>query len=145
MKFKTAYGKKSRVTQDCGTISKTKQSFKDECDINNILKKYQKSSILEHVNTHQGDYSDLGDLPSYQESLNIIINAKNSFNTLPSSIRKQFENDPAQFLDFVSNPENKSAMAEMGLLKPEKPENFSPAPPVENISEAPQADPDPIS
>jgi len=145
MKFKTAYGKKPRVIQDCGTISRTKQSFKDECDINNILKKYQKSNLLEHVNTHQGDYSDLGDQLSYQESLNIIINAKNSFNTLPSSIRKQFENDPAQFLAFVSNPDNAPAMEEMGLLKPQKPENFSPAPPEENLPEPPEADPDSVS
>ena len=37
------------------------------------------------------------------------------FEELPSQIRKKFNNDPAQFLDFVQNENNKDALYEMGL------------------------------
>ena len=38
---------------------------------------------------------------------------------LPSSLRSRFGNDPAAYLDFVSNEENKPEMAKLGLLTPE--------------------------
>ena len=39
--------------------SLTKQSFKDECNINNIMSKYMKDGLIGHVNKHQGRYDDL--------------------------------------------------------------------------------------
>lgn len=98
--------------------SKTKQSFKAECDINTILKNYKKTGLLSHVSQYQGKYEDLSQPTDYQTALNLVIDAQLAFDTLPSQIRKQFQNDPAQFLNFVDNPENEDKMIEMGLLPP---------------------------
>ena len=35
----------------CEDVSLTKQSFKDECDINNIMNKWVKNGILTHVDS----------------------------------------------------------------------------------------------
>lgn len=115
--FITAYGKKTRKPYKTSGESMTKQSFKDECDINNILKKYQKTGLLNHVNQHKGDYTDLTQNVDYHTAQNMIIQAQNSFNSLPSSIRLKFNNDPGQFLDFVHNPDNVDEMKSMGLIK----------------------------
>ena len=42
------------------------------------------------------------------------------FDNLPSDVRNRFNNNPAQLLDFVADPENKEEAIELGLLpKPE--------------------------
>jgi phage internal scaffolding protein len=117
-KFNTAYSERNRVSLDCGTVSKTQQSFKKECDINNIMQKYNKTGLVTHVNNYNGDYSDVSNVPTYHEALGIIEGAHTAFNTLPSEIRKMFDNDPGRFLDFVHNSDNVEAMREMGLMKP---------------------------
>jgi phage internal scaffolding protein len=115
--FKTPYsGSRYRVSLECGP-GLAQQHFKDECDVNNILRKYQKTGLIDHVNRFQGDYADLSDVPDFQDSLNAVIDAQEAFMTLPSSIRKQFGNDPAAFLDFVHDPDNRDEMVKMGLSK----------------------------
>lgn len=116
IKFATAYENKRQSKKFIEGASMTKQAFKRECDINHIMAKYQKTGLIDHVNVHQGDYSDLTDVPTYHDAMNKVISANESFATLPSNIRKQFNNNPAEFLDFVSNPDNQDAMRQMGLL-----------------------------
>jgi phage internal scaffolding protein len=115
--FKSPYsGSRYRVSLECGP-GLAQQHFKDECDVNRILAKYQKTGLIDHVNHFQGDYADLSAVPDFQESLNAVLDAQAAFDTLPSMIRKQFDNDPAAFLDFVHNPDNKDEMVKMGLAK----------------------------
>lgn len=127
--FRTAYSKRTRQGYATEGPTLTKQNHKTECDINHLLKRYQKTGLIDHVNKHQGNYSDISDVPTYQEAINIIHAASASFSSLPSSMRKQFDNDPAKFLEFVHNPDNLEAMYEMGLA---------------NRPEQAQADPPPV-
>jgi len=95
-------------------IGRTEQHFREECNINNILAKYQKTGAITHFAKHSPTY---GDYPAidYREAIELVREAESSFNELPSSIRKEFDNDPASFLNFVQNPANKSRMDELGL------------------------------
>ena len=47
--------------------------------------------------------------------MNQIIAEQEAFNSLPSDIRKKFDNDPAEFLEFVSDEKNNDEMIQMGL------------------------------
>lgn len=104
---------------DLSGDTRAKQSFKDECDINVIMKKYEATGLIDHVNTHQGHYADVLEVPDYQSALNSVMSAQNAFMSLPAAIRAQFENDPGQFLAFVQNPANRDEMIEMGLAEGE--------------------------
>lgn len=107
------------------------QSSKDECDINNIMRHYEKTrQVPPHLIREDGHYGDFTDIPSYQDSLNQVMRAKEQFDLLGSRIRERFDNDPQKFLDFVSKPENGAEMAKLGLFKPRPP-----VPPKESISE----------
>jgi hypothetical protein len=44
-----------------------------------------------------------------------MIEAKSNFDNLPLEVRKQFNYDPAAFLEFVDNPENLDQLVAMGL------------------------------
>ena len=116
----------------------TKQSFKDECDINKIISKFQRTGVVTHVNKHAGQY---GFAPAidFQSALALVAQARDQFADLPSKIRSRFGNDPQQFLAFCENPDNRSEMALLGLLKPEPPELESPPPQPAPSEPAPSA------
>lgn len=140
-RFITAYGPKERVSLSFPPDEgRTKQSFKDECDINQIMSRYQKTGILEFVAKHAAQYGDCTGI-DYQEGMQILTQAKSMFAELPSSIRTQFHNDPGEFLDFVNDPENRAEMREMGLLKPEPEVATPPAPSTEGSGSGAQKPP----
>jgi len=113
--IRTAYGPKERLGDigDLG-VSLTKQSFTDECDINTIMRKYQKTGAIDHVNKHEASYG-YATSDTFQEALETVARGKQMFEELPSSIRTKFENDPAKFLDFVQDNNNQAEMVEIGL------------------------------
>lgn len=129
-RFITPYGPKRKITKAFVGEGKTKQSFKDECDINKIMARFQQTGLIDFVNNHQARYLDC-DGVDYQNAMLTVANANSMFQSLPSSVRAFFENNPALFVDFASDPENLPKMHEMGLTSPDyrpKPPTPSPAP-----------------
>jgi len=114
----------------------TKQSFKDTCDINAIVAKAVRSGMLPENGNPNPIYGDFSSVKDYQEGLNVILKAEAQFNSLPAMIRSQFQNDPAQFLEFATDPKNKDELVKMGLAK------RAPAPP-RTTEDAPKAPPKP--
>lgn len=116
-----------RVTQrDSGLPSRTKQEFKDDCDVNRILARYQRTGALTHFSRFAPSYGDITAL-DYQTSQNLLIRARQMFDALPSNVRKHVST-PAGFLDFVQDPKNKSKMEEFGLLPKSDPPPAAPPP-----------------
>jgi len=124
--------------------SRTKQEFKDECDINNIIKAYKITGQIAHIsaNAAKGVYMDLPEPTDYQESLNIIRQAEQSFDSLPAKIRDRFKNDPTQFLDFLKDPKNRDEAMDLGLID-RPPIPVAPAAPPVAPAAPPPAPPEP--
>lgn len=116
--------------------SRCQQNLADETDINYILRKQVETGLVKHVNTHQGQYGNFASSTDYHDCMNKVAAADQAFSTLPADLRAQFENDPAQFLEFVGDPENIDEMRDMGLL-----------PPAEQLPDVPDqaVDPGPIA
>lgn len=118
---------------DCPSM--TKQEFKNECDINNVIKQFKPHHMaaMLQANLNSGLYEDLPDDTDYQAALHLIRDAEKTFNTVPSKVRERFGHDPSAFFAFVNNPANLEELRSLGLAKPEPP-----APtPVEVIIKAP--------
>lgn len=127
--FKTAYGEKVRVAISFAENSRwTKQSFRDECDINNVMARYQSSGELPAINQTAPQYLDVTGL-DYQQAMETVAGAQSLFNDMPSSIRNRFQNDPSLFLDFCSDERNRDEMAQLGLLREAEPVPIAPATP----------------
>lgn len=103
------------ITLDCGP-GMTEQAHKHETDMNYILRDYAKTGLMKHAREHEGRYDDVS-VQDFQEAMFIVKEAENMFNDLPSQIRKRFNQSPAEFLDFVQNPENKDEMQRLGILR----------------------------
>lgn len=99
--------------------SVTQQHFKDEADINYIVKMYREGGVIPGSTGAAartpmfGDFSNLPD--NAQEAYNQILEAKANFNNLPLAIRQRFNFDPAAFFEFVQNPANVDELVSMGL------------------------------
>lgn len=107
---------------DLSEGGRTKQSFKDECNINFMLKTYQsggKPPAVNHFPARYGDFSQSRDLHS---ALNQVREAETAFDALPAEVRKRFGNDPGELLDFMSDAENAAEAAKLGLIDAEPPD-----------------------
>jgi hypothetical protein len=103
-------------TQEDYDNSIVEQSHKDEVNINNIVKKHGMELIGKVAALQKFEFDDVTG-NDFQESMNAIIKARDTFESVPSSIRKQFDNDAAKFMDFVYNPDNQDKLIEMGLAE----------------------------
>lgn len=128
-KFITAYGphRKSSISFPEGT-GRTKQAFKDECDINIIMGRFKKTRVLPDVVARiEPRYGDVTAM-SFQSAMDTVATANSLFHSLPAYVRDRFKNDPGEFFDFVHNPANRAEAEQLGLLKPKPEEPKAPDP-----------------
>lgn len=107
---------------------RTKQAFKDQCDINKMLKKAQQTGTMSHLikypELQYGEFNGDFDLLT---AASTIERANEIFSELPSEVRKEFGNDALSFVTFAGNPENQGKLAEI-LPKIAEPGSFFPNP-----------------
>lgn len=115
--FITAYGKKQRVQLDRIQPSRTKQAFKEECDINTIISRFLKTGVMNFANKNEPRYADVTGI-EFQDAMQKVAAAQSLFNELPAALRNRFENEPAKFLTFVQDEKNREEAVALGLLKP---------------------------
>lgn len=105
---------------------RTKQSFKDQCDINKMLNKAQQKGSISHLLKYPeavyGEFDGEMDLLTARAR---IDKAHNIFAELPSEIRSEFNNDALAFVKFAGDPKNNDnlrkllpALAEPGAYFP---------------------------
>lgn len=116
-KFRTAYDRDvfEGITFTDPTLAQ--QHFKDECDVNTILRKYETTGLLTHVANGTPSYGDFSSVLEFQQAQNILIEAQDAFDALPASLRKRFDNDPVVMLEFIENPDNREEAEKLGFIK----------------------------
>lgn len=116
--------------------SLTRTEFAEECDINVLMARYEKTGILpSNMNGNVPQFLDVTDIPDYRTTLDMLNDASAAFMALPAQVRKEFDNDALKFVEFARDPENLPQMRTWGLAPPEA----SPEPPmrVEVVNPAP--------
>lgn len=118
MKFATRYEPHPQHQYGFQTLgeSMTQQQFKGECDVNNILAKYKKTGLVTHLAKHNAKFGDFSTYEDYQQSLDKILTAQNSFNHLPSELRKKFDNDPGKLIEYLQDEKNHDEAIQYGLM-----------------------------
>jgi len=124
IEFRKPYTQKS-VSVSFPEQGRTKQSHKDECDINKILIKYQKTGLLEFVNKNQPQYGDFSGF-DFMNAMNTVAKASEMFDQLPAAVRKRFNNEPGEFMTFVDDPANTDEAIRLGLATKREPAPLEP-------------------
>lgn len=121
----------SMISSDFGPLEYgkglTKQSFKNSCDINQIIKRAQKQGTLSHLQKYPsmvyGEFEGIDLLEAHRR----VTRAKEIFRDLPSEVKNEFNQDPFAFAGFCANPANNSRLAEL-LPAIARPGEFYPNP-----------------
>ncbi len=100
----------------CEEPSLAQQHFKDECDINTILERFNITGMLPQspLSPRYGDFTGIGD---YHTALNRVIAAQDEFEALPAQIRARFDNDPSKLIEFLQDETNRPEAEELGLVE----------------------------
>lgn len=120
MKFNTRYNPPPKVVKTFTTPSLTVQSEKDRTDVHNILNRYVATGDLGYFgigNPAKPFYGDFSVAPDFQQSMNLQVQAREYFDSLPSQMRLQFRNDYREMIRFLGNDENQEQAIKMGLLE----------------------------
>lgn len=106
-----------RVVVHTGTDSKVQQHQADDCDMKTIINRFLKTGEITHISNQRMQFLDVTHSTDYDKSLQIVLDAQDTFFELPSNLRSRFNNDPSQFLKFMDDPNNKEEAIEMGLAQ----------------------------
>lgn len=106
-------------SQICFKKSKqlTDQSYKKMCDINLIMKQYQKTGMLPHFKKNEPIFADVSDIPSLEEAHEIVNDAKELFLELPAEVRKAMDHDPAKLESFIADEKNHDLLVKHGIME----------------------------
>lgn len=103
----------------------TKQAFREECDINRIMARYELTGQIEHVNRKQPIYGDFSQFADYQTMLGKVNQASEAFEALPSELRKELKYDPQNLFSWIQDPANKDKAIKYGLMQSPPPEKHN--------------------
>lgn len=122
--FRTAYNYDTdAVSREtalvCDDPSLAVQSEADECDINTIVRRFGLTGVLPS-GVRAPTYGDFTGVSDYREALEAIEAADESFYSMPADVRSRFQNDPARFVDFCSDPANLDEARRLGLAPPDE-------------------------
>lgn len=98
---------------------RTKQCFKDECDINAIMARFDRTGTISHVAKYEAIYGDFSDFDFFEQTQK-LTRGREIFDDLPAEIRQEFGQSPAAFFNFVNDPANKDEVRSKltGLSQP---------------------------
>ena len=130
MKILNAYDPSVRQPHPkCGKTL-TEQHHAKTCNINAIMARYNKTGLIDHINTYQGRYGDVSGA-DFQTAQNLIAEQETIFHELPANVRRHFHDDPAEYLDQVMTEEGQQKLAQL----------LNPAPPAPEVPETPETPP----
>jgi len=109
------------VSMDNFGPSKARQEFLDECDVNGIMERYEKTNVWPFPDVDMSPrYFDATNVPDLQTALAVMIDAEAAFMSLPAKVRKEFDNSAIEFVAFAQDEKNLDKMREWGLAPPAK-------------------------
>lgn len=118
--------------------SMTDQSYRNEVNVNSIMKKYFKDRDAS-IFRGPGSFIDLTTVTDLQGAFARVAAAEDAFMQLPSEIRTSLDNDPRNLESYLANPKNFDDAVKYGLF--EKP----PEPPPVRSPDKPSGETPPVS
>lgn len=89
---------------------RTIQDMKDSCDLNHIFAKARKTGVIDHVRKYKPVFGEISGM-DFEEAFNLVKNSTEQFQNLPATVRQKFNNSVENYLDFMSEAENRNVEA----------------------------------
>lgn len=96
-------GKQELVKNGQTNVYEKIQASREASLIYNVIERYQNGDI-EALNQMQGQFGDFTEMPeNLAEAQQMIINAEEAFNKMPTEFRKEFNHNPMEFMAGLVN------------------------------------------
>lgn len=113
-KFTTRYNYTAKKGIENTMESKTFQECKDDCDINILYRRYlSKGFEPPNVKALEQRYADISNAKTYEDLLNIQVDVKNTFDSLPAEIRLACDYNVDTFLELIGQPHELKELQEL--------------------------------
>ncbi|NLZ52937.1 MAG: hypothetical protein GX892_07295 [Thermoanaerobacteraceae bacterium] len=106
----------------------TQQHFKEECDVNRIMLRYEETGNWGEQTNVRPQFGDFSAEFDFRDAQDAVISAREAFASLPSRVRRRFNNDPSELLEFLADEANREEAVMLGLIEKEEPVQPAPAP-----------------
>lgn len=103
-----------RPVVNTGEDSLVQQQFKDEVDINTIIRRFGLGGAPAYA---QGVYGDFTGITDYWSAREAVAKAEAGFLALPAEARDKFDNDPGRFLEYAEGVTEDEMIEYLGLRK----------------------------
>ncbi len=113
--FRTHYSPQLRVTFATEGESLTEQQFAEESQIINKIRKYDSQGFFDTINRNPAQYNDFTQVRDLADAIDQIEEARDAFQSIPSDVRKKFNNSPSEFFNFASQESNYNELVKLGL------------------------------
>ena len=99
----------------CDDPSLTKQEFKEDADINVIVRRFNVTGQLPQ-GVVAPVYQDFEGVFDFQSAMNVLAAAESAFMAMPAEVRYRFHNNPHEFVQFCSDDANRAEAERLGLV-----------------------------
>lgn len=111
-----------RFRTPVGETSRTKQSEKDNCDINLIVKRHASTGHVSHLNPAAPQFGDFTGAADLKTAIDQVAEANDRFNELPVEVRRAAQNNPYELLAMLETDEGQLELQEAGLILTDQPQ-----------------------
>lgn len=124
--LKNGYRERSDLSKvDCNdydeetgeVINRTRQEFRQECDLNWIISRYTPEALIESYNSFKGHFGDYSEVPDYGVARERVKELNAWFDSLPAKIRRKFNHSVCECVDFLEDRANFDEAVSLGLLE----------------------------
>jgi len=97
--------------------SLTKQAPREETNINHIVAKFHRTGHLPVLDRGEPRYG-VAPAIDYHQAMNLVSEANQQFESMPSKVRAAFDDNPMTFLSWMENSPPEEELEALGLLQP---------------------------
>lgn len=116
-KFYTSFNRPPRVASHAGGKSMTQQQFAQECDINYIVKRAQRTGTIPALPTQEMLFGTLSE-DTFKQRMDQMAEIKSYFECLPSEIRLHYHNSVNEFIALMNTEEGIEEGRKLGIISP---------------------------
>lgn len=123
MEFRTPFVGRKRVAIAFDPDSSlTQQNEAEFTTIKSYLDKYARVGVLgDPQRLTEAQFGDFVNAPDFQQSLEQVQRMTRFFEALPSDVRRQFHDDPAEFAAALGDPSTQELLRSKGILEEPSP------------------------
>ena len=98
--------------------TKTQQNFKEQCDINRIVKQFAGTGELQQRQGTPLSADEFVGVMDYHTAMNAVRRGNEAFMALDARTRERCDNGAGAFVDFWMDPSYREELRNMGLANP---------------------------